>query len=54
MSIHEKFTGDNAQDEAITRLAVLMGTTEKIKKVDMRSYQGGMKLIFRTQEEKNE
>lgn len=53
MNITETFKGDDAQDEAIKRLATLMGTTEPIKKVDMRSYRGGVKLIFRTQETKN-
>lgn len=42
------------QDEAISRLAALMGTTEKIKKIDLRSYQGGYKIIFRTQGIKEE
>lgn len=50
MDVHETFTGNKAQDEAAAMLTALLGTNEKIKKVDMRSHKGGVKLIFRTQE----
>lgn len=48
MNLHQSF---KTPEEAITRLAELL-KEENIKKIDLRSYQGGFKLIFRTQEEK--
>ena len=53
MNISETFKGENSQQQAQTRLAELMKTEEKIKKIDLRSYQGGHKLIFRTKEPDN-